>query len=238
MSIDDDLSPSLQKIVIHQGVRQRGFRKAQESLKDNGHVLSAKKVERETERCGTIRVRHRDAGVAKYRKLTLRQRCSRPAGVVIPTVVSVGTDAGCLQTVDASENGSHWHRYRMADLRQLKSELLEADPQPDLPQVFQQEARMMKLVSQISHKIAGTAAPEDPEEALRDHAADSLVTDAILQSPAEPHADAAGQIPPKASEPPVVADMAGFAVVLHPVRRQCRAVASCPRRDCRSGPRW
>src|SRR5688572_923096 len=118
MCIDDDLSPSLQKIVIHQGVRQRGFKKAQSSLSDNGHILTAKKVERETERCGTVRVRHRVAGVAKYRKLTLRQRCGRPAGVVIPTVVSVGTDGGCLQTVEASEKGCHWHKYRMADLRQ------------------------------------------------------------------------------------------------------------------------
>lgn len=191
MCIDDELSPSMQKIVVMQGTRLRGFRKARASLADNGHVLTAKRVERETERCGAVRVRLRDAKVAKYRTLTLRQRCRRPAGVEVPAVVSVGTDGGCLQTVDASDKGVHWHKYRMADLRQLDSRLLTADPQPDLPKVFQMEARMTKLVSQISHKIAGTVAPDDPADAERDHAADSREADAILEPPVEPHASAA-----------------------------------------------
>jgi hypothetical protein len=49
-----------------------------------------------------------------------------------------------------------------------------------------------KLVSEISHKIAGTEAPPDADDADRDHAAESRETDAILSE------DASEQRPKKA----------------------------------------
>jgi hypothetical protein len=180
MAIDDRLSPAVQEQVARQGARSHGFEKARDSLADFGYDFNAKRVERQTERIGADRVTERDAVVEKYRNLTLMERCRGPEGISAPEVVSVGADGGRLQTTVASEKGTHWHQYMGADLRILKSHELTADPAPELPEIFRDPERMGKLVSGISHKIAGTEAPADPDEAQRNHALESRETDAIL----------------------------------------------------------
>ena len=180
MAIDDELSPAVQQQVTRQGTRLHGFEKARSSLADFGYEFTSKRVERQTERIGAERVAERDAVVARYQDLTLMEKCRAPAGVVVPEVVSVGDDGGRLQTTVASEKGTHWHQYMAADLRVLESQALADDPAPQLPEIFGDPERMGKLVSGISHKIAGIEAPEDPDEAQRNHAMESRETDAIL----------------------------------------------------------
>ena len=180
MAIDEDLSPAVQQQVARQGARLHGFEKAKASLKDFGYEFNAKRVERLTERIGAERVAERDAVVEQYQRLTLMEKCETPAGVTAPKVVSVGADGGRLQTTVESEKGTHWHQYLGADLRILESESLDADPTPELPEIFREPKRMGKLVSEISHKIAGIEAPADPDEVQRDHATESRETDAIL----------------------------------------------------------
>jgi hypothetical protein len=186
MAFDEGLSPAVQQQVARQGARQHGFEKAKESLSDFGYELTTKRVERQTERIGAERVAERNAIVEKYQNLTLMDRCRAPEGVAVPQVVSVGDDGGRLQTTVASEKGTHWRQYMGADLRVLKSQSLVEDPEPELPEIFCDPARMGKLVSGISHKIAGTEPAEDPQDAQRDHAAESRETDGILaETPAE-----------------------------------------------------
>ena len=185
MAIDDELSPAVQQQVTRQGARLHGFEKAKASLADFGYEFTTKRVERQTERIGAERVAERDAVVERYQALTLMQKCSAPSGVAVPEVVSVGGDGGRLQTTVKSEKGTHWRQYMAVDLRILKSELLAADPALELPEVFRDPERMGRLVSGISHKIAGIEAPEDPDELQRNHALESRETDAILsKSPA------------------------------------------------------
>jgi hypothetical protein len=180
MAIDEQLSPAVQQQVTRQGARLHGFEKARSSLADFGYEFTAKRVERQTERIGAERVTERDAVVARYQALTLMEKCCAPAGVAVPEVVSVGDDGGRLQTTVASEKGTHWHQYMAADLRVLKSQSLAADPAPELPEIFRDPERMGKLVSGISHKIAGIEGPDDPQEGQRNHALESRETDAIL----------------------------------------------------------
>jgi hypothetical protein len=180
MAIDERLSPAVQQQVTRQGTRLHGFEKARASLADFGYELTEKRVERQTERIGLERVAERDAVVARYQALTLMEKCKAPAGVAVPSVVSVGDDGGRLQTTIASEKGTHWHQYMAADLRVLESESLETDPAPELPEIFCNPERMGKLVSGISHKIAGIEGPDDPQDTQRNHALESRETDAIL----------------------------------------------------------
>jgi hypothetical protein len=180
MAIDEELSPAVQQQVTRQGARLHGFEKAKASLADFGYEFTSKRVERQTERIGTERVAEREAVIERYQALTLMEKCRAPAGVAIPEVVSVGDDGGRLQTTVASEKGTHWHQYMAADLRILKSQALADDPAPQLPEIFRDPERMGKLVSGVSHKIAGIEAPEDPDEAQKDHALESRKTDAIL----------------------------------------------------------
>jgi hypothetical protein len=149
-------------------------------MADFGYHFTSKRVERQTERIGSERVSEREAVVERFKKLTLMEKCQPPKDVEAPAVVSVAADGGRLQTTVASEKGTHWHQYMAADLRQLKSESLAADPEPDLPDIFRETKRMGQLVSEISHKIAGTDPLADPADLQRDHAAESRETDAIL----------------------------------------------------------
>ena len=180
MAVDEELSPAVQQQMTKQGTRLHGFKKARASMADFGYDFTSKRVERQTERIGAERVAERDAVVHRFEKLTLMEKCAPPEGVEVPDVVSVGDDGGRLQTTVASEKGTHWHQYMAADLRVLQSESLAADPEPELPAVFREPKRMGKLVSEISHKIAGTDPPPDADDADRDHAAESRETDAIL----------------------------------------------------------
>lgn len=180
MNIDDELSPAVQEQVTRQGARLHGFEKARASLADFGYEFTTKRVERQTERIGTERVAERDALVERYQGLTLMEKCRGPEGISAPQVVSVGADGGRLQTTEASESGTHWRQYMAADLRVLKSEELAADPAPELPDVFREPERMAKLVAGVSHRIAGTEAPQDPDEQQRNHEEESRETDAIL----------------------------------------------------------
>lgn len=180
MAVDEELSPAVQQQMTKQGARLHGFEKAKASMADFGYEFTSKRVERQTERIGAERVAERDAVVERFERLTLTKKCAPPKGVEVPDVVSVGGDGGRLQTTVASEKGTHWHQYMAADLRVLESESLSADPEPALPAVFGEPKRMGKLVSEISHKIAGTDPPPDPKDEGRDHAAESRETDAIL----------------------------------------------------------
>lgn len=175
----------MQEQVTRQGTRLHGFEKARESLRDFGYKLNTKRIERQTERIGGERVAEREALVERFQKLTLVEKCSRPPGVIIPEVAAASCDGGRLQTVDASEKGTHWHQYLAADLRVIESEVLAEDPEPELPEIFRDASRMGRVVSGISHKIAGTEAPADPDDAARDHAQESRVVDAILGEAAD-----------------------------------------------------
>ena len=180
MAIHEELSPAVQQQVTRQGARLHGFEKARSSLADFGYEFTAKRVERQTERMGAERVAERDTVVARYQALTLMEKCRVPAGVAVPEVVSVGDDGGRLQTTVASEKGTHWRQYMAANLRVLERQSLDVDPAAELPEIFRDPERMGKLVSGISHKIAGLEAPEDPDEAQGNHALKSRETDAIL----------------------------------------------------------
>lgn len=165
--------------MTRQGTRLHGFEKAKESLRDFGYEFNQKRVERQTERIGQERVREREQVLDRYEHSTLIERCNLPPGVAAPTVVSVGYDGGRLQVTKASE-GTHWRQYGAADLRVLKSEELAQDPAPELPQIFRDRTRMGQLVSEVSHKISGTEAPENPADAGKNHAAESRITDGLL----------------------------------------------------------
>jgi hypothetical protein len=185
MAFEESLSPAVQEQVTRQGARLHGFEKARDSLRDFGCDLNTKRIERQTERIGGERVAERAAVVEQFQQLTLVEKCSPPPGVTVPDVAAVSCDGGRLQTVDPSEKGTHWHQYLAADLRVLDSQMLAEDPEPALPEIFRDEQRMGRVVAGISHKIAGTEAPADPEDAARDHARESRVVDALLSEPAE-----------------------------------------------------
>lgn len=204
MAIDETMSPSLQNMVTRLGTRLHGFDKARQTLRDIGYTFTTKRVERLTERIGAARVREREIVLQRYQQLTLTQRCEAPPGVTPPDAVCISFDGGRLQVTEASDKGTHWRQYNAGDLRVLESQLLAADPEPELPEVFRDQKRMCRLVAGVSHKISGTDAPEDPAESSRDQAAESRKTDALLSESSrrpEPSGTESSDPPPASPEP-------------------------------------
>jgi hypothetical protein len=94
----------LQSKILFAGVNNTSFQQGKADLAELMDLeITAKQVERITERIGRERCGERDAAVAKYLKLPLTQRKDKPADVAAPEVAVVGADGGRLQI-----RGNNW----------------------------------------------------------------------------------------------------------------------------------
>jgi Zn-finger nucleic acid-binding protein len=168
--------------------------------------VGAKQIERLTEQIGAERCAERDAEVERYLSLPLTERKDKPAGVTAPAVAVVGADGGRLQILERSnqsvsvaddtpatdpadgeaslppdekQRGTHWREDKIGLLMTMTSKEEACDPCPQVPTVFLDPTRILKLTRELKTKrsaaeeaakqeaVKDTDHPEATEEVLR-----------------------------------------------------------------------
>lgn len=174
--------------ILFAGVNNTSFQQGKADLAELMDLeITAKQVERITERIGRERCRERDAAVAKYMKLPLTQRKDKPAAVTAPEVAVVGVDGGRMQIRDASwgaqqdsavaavadnadeetlsderHRGTHWREDKIGLLMTMTSEKHDSDPCPQVPASFTDLTKIVKLAREL--KVKKSASVEESKQ--------------------------------------------------------------------------
>jgi hypothetical protein len=150
--------------IEYAGAHQESFQQAAETLAYVGDLpISAKHVQRITERLGRERARQRDQEVAH-----MQARERQPAYRQPPQVVAVHVDAGKLRL--RAEDGRpgvrepHWADTKVACLQTYTSVSQDQDPQPKPPPLFLDPPRVVRLCQEME-QIRGNPAtrPKAPK---------------------------------------------------------------------------
>jgi hypothetical protein len=131
--------------------RLPSFEAARDSIAETLEVeLTTKRVERLAERIGARRVAEREADVAAWEAQPLMAKLAVPRGVEAPAVVCVSTDGGRIQRCDLREGArSHWCETKVGALMELKPNLHDSDPCPEVPDKFLELGRVDELTREI-----------------------------------------------------------------------------------------
>jgi hypothetical protein len=150
-------SAALVAKIEYAGVHQESFQQAAENLAHVGDLaISAKHVQRITERLGRERACQRDQQVAQMQTRELQSVYRQP-----PRVVAVHVDAGKIRL--RAEDGRpgvrepHWADTKVACLQTYTSVPAEHDPQPDPPALFLDPPRVVRLCQEME-QIRGNPA--------------------------------------------------------------------------------
>jgi hypothetical protein len=165
--------------IVFAGVNNPSYKQGGRALRELAELtVSAKQVERVTDRIGAERCAERDAEVKNYQALPLVERKSVPADVAPPAVAVVGVDGGRLQILERSgavseesaetvepeegKRGKHWREDKVGVLMQMTSEVSVTDPCPEIPETFVDPTKILRLARELKTKTA----PRD--DGLRD----------------------------------------------------------------------
>ena len=131
--------------------RLPSFEAARDSIAETLEVeLTTKRVERLAERIGKRRVAERESDIAAWEAQPLTAKLAVPPGVKAPAVVCVSTDGGRMQRCDLSEAAkSHWCETKVGALLELKPNLHDSDPCPEVPDKFLELGRVDELTRDI-----------------------------------------------------------------------------------------
>jgi hypothetical protein len=156
-------SPGLLQKIEYAGGNGRSFQTAAESLKRLAEcTISAKHVERLTERLGKERASQRDVAAAAMGLGKLRSSYKQA-----PAVAVVMLDAGKAQfrREDAGPgvHGACWGDTKAACLQTYTDVNYDKDPQPDPPEAFLDPERVERLCREME-RIRGTAGEQRPED--------------------------------------------------------------------------
>ncbi len=156
-------SPRLLQKIEYAGSNEPSFEVAGAALQQLAELpISARHVERITERLGRERAEQRDAEVASLQASTLQPRYAEP-----PQVVAIHLDAGKLQLrEDDGRPGvrdPRWGDTKIACLQTYTPISAADDPQPDPPAVFLDPPRVMRLCQEME-RIRGQAPPSSAGE--------------------------------------------------------------------------
>ncbi len=160
------------------------YQHASRDLAELGDLsVSAKQVERVTDRIGLERCAERDAAVKAYQELPLVERKGVPDGIVAPDLAAVGVDGGRLQICERTgksdaeterlepepgQTGRHWREDKIGVLLQMTSDVSATDPCPDIPETFVDPTKILRLARELKTKTApredGLREPPETEE--------------------------------------------------------------------------
>jgi len=148
-------SPGLLKKIEYAGGNARSFATASESLERLGEFsISAKHVERLTERLGQERADQRDKAVAAMQARKLRSSYKQP-----PPVAVISVDAGKAQFREEDSGPGvhevHWGDTKVACLQTYSDVGYERDPQPEPPEAFLDAERVERLCREME-RVRGT----------------------------------------------------------------------------------
>jgi hypothetical protein len=136
---------------VQLATRLPSFEAARDSLAETLEVeLTTKRVERLTERIGKRRVAERESDLAAWEAQPLTVKLAAPPGVKAPAVVCVSTDGGRIQRCDLPEEAkSRWCETKVGALMELKPNLHDSDPCPEVPDKFLELGRVDELTREI-----------------------------------------------------------------------------------------
>lgn len=159
-------SPGLLKKIEYAGGNGRSFETAAQSLERLAEFsISAKHVQRLTERLGKERAAERDKAAA-----AMKDRKLRSAYKQAPAIAVISVDAGKAQFREEDKgpgvHGAHWGDTKVACLQTYTHVEFDKDPQPQPPKAFLDPTRVEKLCREMQ-RIRGSGVdkqPEPPEE--------------------------------------------------------------------------
>jgi hypothetical protein len=169
-------SPAVLQKIEYAGGNEVSFAAAAESLNRLAEVvISAKHVQRLTERLGQERAAQRDQEVAHRRAGTLKPRHAQP-----PAVAVVHVDAGKLQL--RAEDGrpgvrqAHWGDTKVGCFQTYAAPTHRRDPQPQPPKAFTDPARVQRLCQELGQVRSdpGTKPTAPPVACRRERRMSSL----------------------------------------------------------------
>lgn len=155
----EDYSPGLLQKIEYAGGNARSFQSAAESLERLAEVsISARHVERLTERLGQERAAARDQAAA-----ALEQRKLHAAYKQAPAVAVVMLDAGKAQfrqeQTGPGVHGPHWGDTKVACLQTYSAVSYDRDPQPQPPAAFLDPQRVERLCREMERIRGARAGP-------------------------------------------------------------------------------
>jgi hypothetical protein len=162
----ENLSPVLvQKVVRHGG--KDAFAEAHEDLKEDlGIEVSAKQVQRITERVGEEWVAARDEQVEQFKQGSLPRLYSEK-----PAVAAVMSDGGrILLRADECGPGVHdpqWKEPKYGCCLTLSTKAHASDPQPAPPSKFLNPERVARIVREVKNRSGTSAPPPAPPRRKR-----------------------------------------------------------------------
>jgi len=159
----EDYSPGLLKKIEYAGGNGRSFEAAAQSLSRLAEfAISARQVERVTERLGKERARERDACAGAMAQRKLRWAYQQP-----PAVAVVMLDAGKAQfrQEDAGPgvHGAQWGDTKVACLQTYGAVGYDQDPQPEPPEAFVDPEAVERLCRQMQ-RVRGAGGQKEPED--------------------------------------------------------------------------
>ncbi len=164
--------------IEYAGANEESFRKAAEMLGRVGELpISAKHVQRLTERLGRERAQQRDEQVEQMKAGDLGPAYRQP-----PQVAAIHLDAGKIRLrADDGPPGvrtPHWSDTKVGCLQTYTSMASVQDPQPDPPPVFLNPPRVVRLCQEME-QVRGISATR-PTAAQADT---PLVAEAVVEHP-------------------------------------------------------
>ena len=159
----EDYSPGLLKKIEYAGGNARSFQAAAESLGRLAECsISARHVERLTERLGKERAAERDQAAAAMEARKLRAGYKQP-----PAVAVVMLDAGKAQfRQEDAGPGVHeprWGDTKVACLQTYSDVEYKQDPQPEPPEAFLDPTRVERLCREME-RVRGAGGDKQPED--------------------------------------------------------------------------
>ncbi|HSZ56301.1 MAG TPA: hypothetical protein VK797_11610 [Tepidisphaeraceae bacterium] len=156
-------SPGLLKKIEYAGGNGRSFQTAAQSLERLAEFsISAKHVERLTERLGKERAGLRDKAVAPMKSRTLRSAYKQP-----PAVAVISVDAGKAQFRQENKgpgvHEAHWGDTKVACLQTYSNVGYDKDPKPDPPEAFLDPHRVEGLCREME-RVRGAGGDKQPQE--------------------------------------------------------------------------
>jgi hypothetical protein len=156
-------SPGLLKKIEYAGGNGRSFQKAARSLELLAEFsISAKHVQRLTERLGNERAAARDKAATAMKQRKLRSKYKQA-----PAVAVVSVDAGKAQfREEGAGPGVHkpcWGDTKVACLQTYTSVQYDQDPQPQPPKAFLDPVRVEKLCREMQ-RVRGAGEDKEPKE--------------------------------------------------------------------------
>jgi len=172
VEVDCPFSPGLLRKVAYAGAQSCSFPQATKDLETLGEVtVTAKRIERWTERVGDERTAEVEAEALAYQELSLPERRKSPVDQV-PQVACVQMDGGRIQIRDRKEGSTKkqrkgfWRESLVGCCLSMVSAEQAEDPCRAIPETFVDPERMDELSREIKGFSSGPEESDEPQEEM------------------------------------------------------------------------